>query len=142
MPVTPPADSRPEETLYSDNQVTVTTTRVIIGNTTYALRNITSVKPIATSPSMGCAITLLLGGVLVLFIAMATFQSSIADGLVVGLIGAAILAGAIFWLRKLKPTYHVQIASASGEAKALSSPDNAYIQKIVASINDAIVKYR
>ncbi len=48
-----------EETIYSDNNVSVTTTRVMISGTTYALRNITSVKMAMTPASQGCAIVLL-----------------------------------------------------------------------------------
>ena len=44
-PVPPLLPVQPQEQkIYSDNVVAVTTTRVIIGGATYALRNITSVK--------------------------------------------------------------------------------------------------
>ena len=135
-------DTRAEETLYTDNRVTVTTTRVIIGTTTYALRNVTSVKPISTSPNPGCAVILLIGGIIILLIALGVFTQDIGVGLFLGVVGAAILGGAILWFRSLKATYHMQIASASGEAKALSSPDRAYIQKVVDSVKNAIVKYK
>jgi hypothetical protein len=116
--------------------VTVTTTRVIIGTTTYALRNITSVKPIKTrNPIFG--ILVLLAGLALLRSALST--GDIVAGGLFGVMGAGLVACAI-WL--LKPVYHILIASASGEAKALTSRERAYVQRIVDSVNDAIVKYR
>src|SRR5947208_2463212 len=53
-----------DETIYSGNNVSVTTTRVIIHGTTYALRNITSVKRAFTPEKTGCAIVLLVIGVI------------------------------------------------------------------------------
>ena len=66
QPVPPqlPAQSK-EETIYSDNAVVVTNTRVIIGGTTYALRNITSVEMVSTPPRIGGAILLLVLGLLI-----------------------------------------------------------------------------
>ncbi|MGA2436854.1 MAG: DUF6232 family protein [Bryobacteraceae bacterium] len=141
----PPIEQRrnaQEETLHSDNVVSVTTTRVIIRGTTYALRNITSVRMAFTPPKTGCAIILLIFGIIALLGAFVGFSQSVGSG-IVGLIFAGVIIGlAILWLRSLKTDYHVAIASSSGEANALTSKDKAYIEHIVNSINEAIVKYR
>ena len=131
-----------EETLLSDNYVTVTTTRVIIRDTTYALRNIASVRMAFTPPKTGCAIILLIFGIFALIVAFAGFSQNVASGLGYFIFAAVIIGGAILWLRSLKADYHVAITSSSGEAKALTSKDKAYIERIVNSINEAIVKYR
>ena len=131
-----------KETIYSDNNVSVTTTRVMITGTTYALRNITSVKMAMTPANKGCAIILLITGACVLLAAFGIMGQNAGSGFGALIFAVAILAGAIFWLRSLKPTYHVAISSSSGEARALSSGDQGYIAKIVQSINDAIVKYQ
>jgi hypothetical protein len=130
-----------EETVFSDNNVNITTTRIIISGTTYALRNITSVKMATTPAKKGCAIVLLIVGILALLGSFGTFSSDPGSGFVALLFAAAILAGAIFWLRSCKPEYHVAIASSSGEAHALTSKDRSYIEKVVGSINDAITRY-
>jgi hypothetical protein len=131
-----------EETIYSDNSVNITTTRVIISGTTYALRNITSVKMGMTSANPGCAIILLVLGVLVLLGALSSLASNFNSGMMMLFWAAGIIAGGVLWLRSCKPSYHVAIASASGEARALISKDKHYIEKIVASVNDAIVRYQ
>lgn len=131
-----------EESVYSDGNVNVTTTRVMISGTTYALRNITSVKMAMTPAKQGCAIVLLIVGILAVLVAFGAFSNSVGSGIIALLFAGAIVAGAIIWLRSCKPSYHVAVASASGEAHALTSKDKSYIEKIVASINDAIVRYQ
>ena len=131
-----------EENIYSDNNVSVTTARVIISGTTYALRNITSVRMTTTPASSGCAVVLIVLGAISLLVALGTFGRDAGAGFVALLFAAGILAAGIFWLRSLKSSFHVTIASSSGEARALTSTDRAYIDKIVGSINEAIVRYR
>ena len=131
-----------EETVFSDNNVNITTARIIISGTTYALRNITSVKMTMTPAKQGCAITLLVVGIVALLGSFGAFSSDVGEGFVGLLVAAGIIAGAGFWLRSCKADYHVAIASASGEAHALTSKDKAYIEKVVSSINDAIIRYQ
>jgi hypothetical protein len=131
-----------ECTIYSDENVNVTTARVVIHGTTYALRNITSVKMASTPANTGCAILLRQFGILMLFGAFLAFVGAeVGSGFVILLFAGGVLTGAMFWLRACKPSYHVAIASASGESHALTSKDKQYISKVVESINDAIIQY-
>jgi hypothetical protein len=96
----------------------------------------------STPPSTGCAIILLVFGIFALLGALIGFSQSVGSG-IFGLIFAGVIIGlAILWMRSLKTAYHVAIASASGEANALTSKEKAYIEHIVNCINEAIVKYR
>lgn len=130
-----------EETIYSDNRVNITTTRVILNNTTYALRNITSVKMATTPAKKGCAIALLIFGILAFLGSFGSMTSDVTSGVVALIFGGVIIAGAIFWMRSCRADYHVAIASSSGEANALTDKDRSYIEKVVACINDAITRY-
>ena len=131
-----------EEQIYSDSVVSITTARVIVSGTTYALRNITSVKTTKTPAKQGCAIMFLLLGILLLIGSVGAFSSGAGTGMTVLLVAGCIVAIAIVWIRACRPTYHVVIASASGEVQALSSQERDYVDKIVGSINDAIVRCR
>ena len=53
-----------------------------------------------------------------------------------------MIGGAILDIRSAKLVYGVTMASSSGEANALASKDKASVERVVKSINDAIVKYR
>jgi hypothetical protein len=55
------------------------------------------------------------------------------------LLGAGVLAGAIFWLKSLKPTYHLLLSPASGETRALNTKDHDLIHRVVSAVNNAIV---
>jgi hypothetical protein len=128
-----------EQIIYSDNTVSVSTSRIVISGTTYALRNISSVKMTFAPAKTGCAIALIVFGALILIGSLAQGGQSI----VAGLIGGAVIGGLGFlWLRSCKADYFVTIASSSGEVRALTSKDKSYVEKIVAAINDAIIRYR
>ncbi|MAB38696.1 MAG: QacE [Aequorivita sp.] len=116
-----------EKMFYQDSTVTVTQSRYIAGSKTYAMRNISSVSLFKIDKSRTGAILLLIVGILLLFF----------EGIrVVGVI-LAILGG--IWLFSIKDEYSVRISTNAGEANSLVSKDQAYIQKVVNALNDAII---
>ena len=131
-----------EEVIYSDRRVSITTSRLVFGATTYALRNITSVK-IGSTPDRGGAICLTILGAVSLFYGLANLFGHEGGMAFLACFVGVILAGiGVLWLRSCKDDCHILIVSSSGEVKALTSKDRAYIEKIVISINDAIIKCR
>ncbi len=136
----PPAQPK-EETIYTDNVVTVTGTRIIIWGTTYVLRNVTSVKMASTPPRIGGAILLLIFGVLILLAAFMPLNDNKAP-VGVYVISGVMIGGAILWMLMSKAHFHVGLSTASGELHVLTSKDKAYIQRVVQNINEAIVKYQ
>lgn len=133
-----------DQVIYTDQLVTITTSRVIVRGTTYALRNITSVRALLTPANTGCAVALIILGVVIAFCGLTgALTNSGAGAVVTGLLfaGAIVVAG-VLWMRSLKPTYHLLLASASGETSALSSQDPGYINHLVGCINEAIVRYQ
>lgn len=142
-PVPPPLPVQPQEQrIYSDNVVAVTTTRVIVGGTTYALRNITSVRMTYTPPKVLGAILLLVFGLLLLFGGFVSIHTESPAPIGVYIAGGASVIAGILLMVTAKASYHVNLSSAAGEVHALTSKDRAYIEKVVVSINDAIVKYQ
>lgn len=126
-----------EEIIYSDSRASVSTSRVVIDAKTYALRNITSVKMSVTPAKRGCAVVLLIFGIICALIGLAT-----KDGIVAAVIGLVVGGLGLLWMMSVKEQYHVTIASSSAESHALTSTDRPYIQKIVDAVNEAIVRYR
>jgi hypothetical protein len=115
---------------------------VIILGTTYALRNITSVRMASTSPQIAGAILLLLLGIFLLLLTILPFNENNYRPIPGLILGGGIIVGSIIWICSRKPDYHVDISSASGELHVLTSKDKAYIQRVVQNINDAIVRYQ
>jgi len=141
LPVkTPPVPK--EEIIYADNAVAVTSTRVVIGGTTYALRNITSVKMAFSSPDFIGPVCLLLFGAFILFLTLIPWSPQNYKPVLGAVLGGGIIGLAILLMCSLKPRYHVGIASAAGEIHALTSKDQAYVERIVLSVNEAIVKHQ
>lgn len=127
-----------ENVVYSDKNVNITNARVVIDNTTYAVRNITSVKTSLTPASKVMCYFLMLMGVVLALIGIGVFLSYKDIGSIFIFLGTLEIICAFFLLSKCKPKYHVTIASSSGEVEAMTSKDKKYIDKIVSSINDAI----
>jgi hypothetical protein len=128
-----------ERTFLNDNQVYVSNTRVVIQGTTYSTANITSVRKTITPAKTGCAAVLaILGVVFALSGAAVALQSEHGDGVGMIVFGVIALVVGILWLRSLKPTHHVMLASASGERQGLSSQDESLVNRVTTAIADAI----
>jgi len=123
-----------ETSFYSDESgVRVTDKRIIVGNTTYSLANITSVSTSVEKPSLrGPFLTTVIGIVLLL----SGLGRKSAGAAVVGVL--AVLLG-IVWYRGCKPIWHLRIASASGESTPLQSTSQEWIGNICRAINEAII---
>ena len=143
-----------EKIFFQQNNVLVSQSRLVIGDKTYVLRNISSV-----STASNCSIKKpsktfykILGGIASILL----FQKIITIGLylevnkevpfsdyvkVVLYIGLIIFS--IYTMSKLKTqyfySYFVRISSNSGTSDVLNSPDKSYIQKVVDALNQAII---
>lgn len=121
-----------EKTFYSDNSVQVTSSRVVMPGTTYALRNISSVRTLVFTPSHSLDIALIVIGIIILLIGI----SSSAGAAFVGLILAG--AGIALFMTK-KPDYLVRLGTNAGEQDGIRSKDKVYIDRIVNAINESII---
>ena len=122
-----------EVTFFQQGNATVTSARVILNGTTYALRNVTSVQMRSRGPKLMWPILIAAVSALV---AVSTLVNGKFD---VFAVAAAICAFFIWMIVSAKTTYVVGMATAGGEVDALSSTDKASIKPIVAAINDAMV---
>jgi hypothetical protein len=138
-------DTRPtklsdsEETIYSDSDVTVTTSRVLCGRMTFKLKNVTVVKTGETHPSAIPTLLAIAIGLCVLVTALARLEFNAAVVfLFVG--GIALIAFAVRHVHQLTPDYHLFISSSSGEVQAFTSKDRQQVERIVAGVNEALVR--
>ena len=122
-----------EKDLFADGNVRVTTRRVIIGETTYALANITSVsRLVAPRP--------LLIVLLAVFIALSgTSCILLMDLSTVGFVelGVAAVFGALYIYWPIK--HWVRIGTAGSEFNAIAG-EQKWADAVVSAINDAIVR--
>ena len=128
-----------ERVFLNERGVFVSVSRVIIGGTTYSTTNITSVGKRTESAKVGCAVALIVFGILVLPVAALRMTESTVNGLLVGVFAAAMLALGVYLAKKAKPKQILVFASASGESRALISTDAAWVDRVLAAVNEAIV---
>ena len=122
-----------ERTFYSKGGVRITSVRAIFDSKTYVMANITSVATGETPANRTPGMTIAIIGFIMLVVCASLHITgvAIAGGVMLGLgILGAVIA---------KPTYHVKITSASGEAEPISSKDKEYIDSIVSALNEAII---
>lgn len=141
QPAPPPIPiQHTEETIYSDTTVVVTNLRVIIGGATYPLRNLTSVKMQFTPPRLVKPVLLLIVGLMILLAAFMPFNEKAPAPPGVYIIAIAMIGCAILWMYSAKTKYHVALSSASGEIHAMTSTSKDYVERIILSVNQAMVK--
>jgi len=128
-----------EQVFFNERDIYVSNSRISMGGTTYSTANITSVSTRKTPVKAGCAIALIaLGGVGFLSVIPA-FIKEPGFAVIGFLIWGVIIAAGVLWFKRLRPTFHVVLASASGESEALSSKDEALIHQVTNAINEAMV---
>jgi hypothetical protein len=115
-----------ERIFFEYEDVKVTNARFVSGGQTYAMHNVTSVKPFEQKPSR-------LGGALVLLIGLALMMSASF------MLGLLITAGAAFYLYQQKPIFHVLLSTSAGETTALRTYQRDYLNNVIAALNDAII---
>ncbi|MFT8452017.1 MAG: DUF6232 family protein [Zymomonas mobilis] len=118
-----------EVEFYRNNNVIITNSRFIVGQTTYAMNGITSVTCGKVDPSLRAGIIFSVIGVV-----MIAFINPIMSS-----VGALILFLAICWIKTRKTEYVVSLRTASGENRALESTDKLYIETIIRFLNEAII---
>jgi hypothetical protein len=115
-----------ERVFFEYGDVKVTNARFINGGQTYAMNNVTSVKPYEKKPNR-------VGGIIVLLIGLIIMVNS---NLVPGLL---IAAAAVFYLYKQKTIYHILLSTSAGETTALVTYQRHYLHDVIAALNNAIV---
>lgn len=120
-----------EKTFLQERGVTVTSTRFIVSNQTYAMAGITSVRFEQVEPKRGWPSAFILVGLMIAIVS--------ADARGFGILPLAI---GVIWIALLKTRYAVALRSASGEVRAVQDTDSKFINGIVAAVNEAIVYRR
>ena len=124
-----------EKILLENDQAIVSTTRVVIGEKTYALANLNSVsKETAASPGIKlfAALMVIGGGFFLITSLLELMWSGVIAGLITAGIGAVIHIGA-------QITFYVTFQTSSGSDQVIESTDEAAIDSIVAAVNEAIM---
>lgn len=122
-----------EPVIYQDQAVTVTKTRFIAWGKTYAMNQVVSVRSGFKAASNGGWVLLLLVGIVMLPLGIGEKQTALA------IVGGLLLVLAIAGMRASKGTYSVVLTTSSGEVQAISTKERAYVDKVVAALNEAIV---
>ena len=122
-----------EQVFYSDEAgVRVSSTRFIVGATTYALSGITSISAVRYKAKRSPAIWTAIIGLLLAVIGFSTTA-------VLGIVGIVILAIGVLWFFLIKDNFVVRVHTAGDETDAVVSTDESYINKIISALNDAII---
>ena len=121
-----------ETILLEESEVLITNQRAVIGPETYPLSDIISVRLAKDNRIIGCLVTALIAGGLLLVII--SFISTVYSSEI--LVSAFIAFGAaIVAVLLVPPTYVLQIRLGSGRTDKIQSMDVDYLSRIVETIN-------
>lgn len=115
-----------ECTFFEYEDVKVTNARFISGGQTFAMNNVTSVKPYEKKPSRTWGVIALLVGVVI------AAKTSFMTGLLIVLLSA-------YFVYQQKTVYHVLLSTSAGETTALVTYQRNYLDKVISALNSAIV---
>ena len=126
-----------EITILKEGNVKITNLRAVIGMRSYAVSNITSVKMRVKEPNMFLPVFFTVNmGICSILIAISNMEAY-AQWLQTGLYAA--ITGILLFLISRKTKYSVHINSTAGELRILEGNDKDYVERIVKSIEQAIV---
>jgi hypothetical protein len=117
-----------EKVFYQKGGVTITSSRLIMHNKTYIMRNVSSFMISETKPSKVAPIVFIIIGCL----SMIPDSEIRYAGLTVAMIGLA-------WLLLLRNEYAVRISTNGGATNSLASKDKQDIQTIVNALHEAFI---
>jgi len=126
---------------YDDKKVAVTNHRFIIGNETYAMHHITSVKRGETLADRGLPSLVTLAGFAIMAYALYRLFKIGTDFKLL-ILGIFVLLIGITLFLNSKDEYSVIIKTSAGEDQPVTHTDKHYIDAIVEALNTSIVHRR
>lgn len=127
-----------EVPIYEKADVKITNLRAVFGAKTYAIANITSVEG-QTIESNGCLLaSVILMGIFFTLVGIPFILDKQSFGMFI--FGVFMFALAYLIKKSQRPSYAVNLTTASGEIKAYTSFNQQSIQEIVNALNDAIIQ--
>ncbi|MCP5537246.1 MAG: hypothetical protein H7A51_13580 [Akkermansiaceae bacterium] len=131
-PAMPPTQTT-EQTIFSNNLITVTSSRIVTGNTTYPLNGITAVSSYQHPKTYGLPSTLIILGSIV-------FLMSVMNGSwFLGFVSFLVAVLGIWLCTRVKAVYSVKISTAGGQVDILSSYSREFVISAVEAINQAVI---
>jgi hypothetical protein len=119
-----------EEIFFEHGNVKVTNARFVVGNQTYAMNGVTSVKNTIIPAKRTLGIVLAVVGVLMLL-------GSSESGIKVFGFLLAVAGGVLAYVAKA--THVVVLHSSSGETQALTGTDRTYIGSVIEALNQSLI---
>jgi hypothetical protein len=106
----------------------------VIANQTYPVANITSIRTDIDFPptrTVGPIVGVIFGTILVL--------AGLSGSLTVFVIGAALIALAVYRWRQSKPTYTIFLGTAGGDKSVLQSENGEFVFRVADAIDEALI---
>lgn len=124
-----------EQTFLQEGNVTVTRSRIVIANQTYPVANITAIRTDTVLPNLMLPFLMGVFGVILLL-------ASITQSGATFLLGAVLIAAAVFAWWQAKTTHKIFFGTAGGEQSVLESEDGDYVERVARAIDEALIEGR
>jgi hypothetical protein len=121
-----------EKTFFQQGDTLVTNTRFVKGNSMWPMSGVTSVSVGTEVPSKKGPIALVVIGGLILLVGLQGSGTAVV-------IGLGLVALGIWWLVRLKNSYHILLMNAATSTKAISDTNRIHIDTIVNALTEAVI---
>lgn len=121
-----------EIVFYQDKSVLITNTRVVVLETMYPVRGITSVSTVSIPPNRKIPAGVVMLG---LFLSFLGIWLGVVDFVLTGI---PIFSLGVLWLWLQKMTYAIRIFTAGGQLDVLVSQDQSYVITVVQALHGAV----
>jgi hypothetical protein len=128
-----------EQIFFNENNITITNTRFVALNQTYAMSSVNSVKVTKNDITASTKVPTIIGIIGVLFlINNITSSPTNFAGYVFPVL---MLTWAVLWFKSIKPQYEyiIMLRTSSGEMSALKSTDEVHIKNVEDALIQAII---
>lgn len=121
------ASSSKEKIFLADGSIRVTSAWFRVGSRRYAIEDIASVKQTYRPPRRAVPIFMAALGLLLVYLGTQV-------------LGVSLIILAVFWLGGQYDSYSVSLVTPHGKMRVFTSIDQEYISRIVAALNEAVVR--
>ncbi len=135
----------PETTLLAEPGLLITTSRLVVGDQTYPIVDITNVATFSETPDQAASTAMVVVGIVVNLSALVAMKTDVAKegplyavALVVAMLGSIAFMVGLYRARNRVVLYGVVVATPSVQVRAIVTPQLARMQRVLGALNHAV----
>ena len=131
-----------EEVIYKDATIQVTNRRAVLGDQTYSLADITSIRILTIPPNRLVSSAAFAASILCSVLVYLNISDNFGIAIILLVIAIILLTFGLQWKNRSKYTYIIKLGIATEEVDGLVTPDRNQAEKVTQAINQVLTGSR